>query len=98
MSVFTVVIIGGSVAGLTLANILERYGIEYVLLEKYNMIAPQLGASLGVLPYGCQILDQLGINEQVQALSEKVESMEVFGPDGVRLNAQETFGEMLRDL
>ncbi|KAJ5004109.1 FAD-dependent monooxygenase andE [Colletotrichum sp. SAR 10_66] len=38
---FKVIIVGGSVAGLTLANILERLGVDFALLEAYPEIAPQ---------------------------------------------------------
>lgn len=95
---FKIIIIGGSIAGLTLANILERYGIEYVLLEKYRCIAPQLGASLGILPYGSQVLDQLGVNEVVQSMCERMESMHYYDSDGVKLGGHDTFGEMLLEL
>jgi len=95
---FKVIIIGGSVAGLTLANVLERYAIEYTLLEKYRCIAPQLGASLGLLPYGSQVLDQLGVNETVQAMCERVKAMHYYGPDGAKLGDHAGFGEMLLKL
>lgn len=98
MTLFTVVIIGGSVAGLTLANILERYGIEYILLEKYKEIAPQLGASIGILPHGSQVLDQLGLEGQISSLSERVEKMQTFSPDGECLSTVDAFGQLLADL
>ncbi|KAF2015193.1 FAD/NAD(P)-binding domain-containing protein [Aaosphaeria arxii CBS 175.79] len=59
----TVLIAGGSVAGLALANMLEQTGIDYLVLEKYSRIAPDLGASIGIFPNGCRILDQLGCYE-----------------------------------
>ncbi|KAI9929711.1 hypothetical protein MW887_001187 [Aspergillus wentii] len=62
---FRVVIVGGSIAGLTLAHSLERANIDYVVLEAYNDIAPQVGASIGVLPNGARILDQLGIYDDI---------------------------------
>lgn len=95
MSQFTVLIIGGSIAGLTLANILDRYGIEYLVLEKHSQIAPQLGASVGLLPHGTQILDQLGLYERIRELSEPVKRMKAFGPDGALLSDRDTFGEDL---
>ena len=67
-----VLIAGGSVAGLTLANILEKLGIDYLVLEKYGKIAPDLGASIGILPYGLRIFDQFGCFEDVTQRSEKV--------------------------
>ncbi|KAM4066344.1 FAD binding domain-containing protein [Hirsutella rhossiliensis] len=43
MENFKVLIIGGSVAGLTLANCLERLEISYEILEQSDDICPQLG-------------------------------------------------------
>lgn len=56
----TVVIVGGSVAGLALANILERVGIDFVILEAGKEIAPQVGASISIQPQMARILDQIG--------------------------------------
>jgi 2-polyprenyl-6-methoxyphenol hydroxylase and related FAD-dependent oxidoreductases len=56
-----VVIVGGSITGLTLAHCLLRNGIDFVLLESRDEICPQEGAALGMLPNGSRILDQLGI-------------------------------------
>lgn len=62
---FKVIIVGGSVAGLSLANMLEQLNIDYTLLEAYPEIAPQVGASIGLLPNGFRILDQLGCYEPI---------------------------------
>lgn len=67
---FKVVIVGGSIAGLSLALMLERNGIDFVILEAYGSIAPQVGASYGVLPSGSRILDQLGCYESVLEMAE----------------------------
>lgn len=62
------VIVGGSIAGLSLALALERSGIDFVVLEAHPTIAPQAGASIAVLPSGARILDQLGCYDDVAAL------------------------------
>lgn len=59
---FRVIIAGGSVAGLTLANALERAGIDYLLLEKRD-VAPNLGQSILVLPCTSLVFEQLGIHK-----------------------------------
>ncbi|CEI63635.1 hypothetical protein FVEN_g6763 [Fusarium venenatum] len=65
----TVIIVGGSVAGLSLANMLEKVGgIRYIVLEAYDEIAPQVGASIGLHPSGLRILDQLGCAEGLLSL------------------------------
>lgn len=98
MTTFRVIIVGGSVAGLTLANILQRYGIDFIVLEKYPKIAPQLGASIGVLPYGFQILDQLGVTEKIEEMGGPMSKMRNYGPDGKQLYSQDKFGETLEQL
>lgn len=65
---FKVVIVGGSITGLTLANILERVGIDYVLLEAYPDIAPLIGASIILAAHGLRILDQIGAYAALEAL------------------------------
>ena len=62
---FRVVIVGGSIAGLTLAHCLKRLNIDYVVLESRDEIAPQSGGSIGFTPNGGRILDQLGIFDDV---------------------------------
>lgn len=55
-----VIIVGGSIAGLSLANMLERVGIDFIVLEAYPEIAPQVGASITIWPHFARILDQIG--------------------------------------
>ncbi|KAJ6109034.1 hypothetical protein N7486_001268 [Penicillium sp. IBT 16267x] len=56
-----VVIVGGSIAGLTLAHCLLHNGIDFVILKARGEICPQEGAALSMMPNGTRILDQLGI-------------------------------------
>lgn len=80
---FKVIIAGGSVSGLTLANALEKFNIDYILLEAYPSIAPQVGASIGMLPNGFRILDQLGCYEPVRNISNEFYlKSSMNGPDG----------------
>lgn len=80
---FKVIIAGGSIAGLTLANMLEKVGIDFVVLEAYPEIAPQVGASIGMLPNGLRVLDQLGCYPAIRALIEQPNNhSRVRGPDG----------------
>lgn len=65
-----VIIVGGSVAGLTLAHCLYRAGIDYVVLEAREDITPQLGASIGIFWNGARILDQLGIYDEIEKCTD----------------------------
>ncbi|KAJ4244000.1 hypothetical protein NW762_014613 [Fusarium torreyae] len=71
---FRVVIAGGSITGLTLANMLQLHGIDFVVLEAYPDIAPQVGASIGLLPHGNRIMDQLGLYQKVLDLCPPLDS------------------------
>ncbi|KAF4345111.1 zeaxanthin epoxidase chloroplastic [Fusarium beomiforme] len=70
---FRVVIVGASVAGLGLANMLQANGIDFLVLEAYPTIAPQVGASIGLLPHGNRILDQLGLYEKVMEVAPAIQ-------------------------
>jgi 2-polyprenyl-6-methoxyphenol hydroxylase-like FAD-dependent oxidoreductase len=65
-----VVIAGGSITGLTLAHALYHSDIDFVVLEARNEIAPQVGASIVILPHGARILDQLGIFDHLYSFVE----------------------------
>nr|RBQ96849.1 hypothetical protein FVER53263_04386 [Fusarium verticillioides] len=47
---------------------LEKAGIPYVLLESYDEIAPQVGASIGLQSSGLRILDQLDCADELMSL------------------------------
>lgn len=67
---FKIIIAGGSIAGLALALMLEKNGIDFIILEGYSSIAPQVGASIGLVPNGLRVLDQLGCYETVLKKAE----------------------------
>lgn len=68
-----VIIVGGSVAGLTLAHSLLKSNIDFVVLESNRDIAPQVGASIGILPNGARILDQLGLFDEILDATEPMQ-------------------------
>jgi 2-polyprenyl-6-methoxyphenol hydroxylase-like FAD-dependent oxidoreductase len=68
---FKVIIAGGDVAGLTLANMLERFDIDYAILEAHNDIAPAVGVSIGMFPNGLRILDQIGCYEPIRKMHQE---------------------------
>ncbi|RTE83993.1 hypothetical protein BHE90_001356 [Fusarium euwallaceae] len=65
---FKVIIAGGGIAGLTLANMLEKFHLDYVVLEGHSEISPAVGASIGMFPNGLRILDQLGCYKPIKEL------------------------------
>ncbi|KAF2664645.1 FAD/NAD(P)-binding domain-containing protein [Microthyrium microscopicum] len=95
-----VIIAGGGVVGLVLANALEQAGIDYILLERRDEISPTIGQSIAAEPNGARILDQLGIldewKKQGQALIwwyERDNNGEVLlKTDGVKLGGSARTG------
>ncbi|KUJ12473.1 FAD/NAD(P)-binding domain-containing protein [Mollisia scopiformis] len=63
---FKAIIVGGSVAGLTLAHAFSHANIDYVLLEARDTISPQIGASIVIMPNGARILDQMGLYDELR--------------------------------
>lgn len=60
-----VIISGGGIAGLTLANALEKAGINFVLLEARALLDPQVGASIAIAPSSMRIFDQIGAAQEI---------------------------------
>jgi FAD dependent monooxygenase len=72
---FRVLIIGGSVSGLTLANALDRANIDFMVLEKRPDVVFGAGAALGLLPNGLRILDQLDIFSELMMAGTPIHTM-----------------------
>jgi 2-polyprenyl-6-methoxyphenol hydroxylase-like FAD-dependent oxidoreductase len=84
---FRVIIVGGSIAGLSLAHCLYKAGIDCIVLEKRHEIAPQEGASVAILPNGGRILEQLGLYDAVERLTEPLDLSHVRFPDGFHFSS-----------
>jgi 2-polyprenyl-6-methoxyphenol hydroxylase-like FAD-dependent oxidoreductase len=67
MASFQVIIVGGGIGGLTLANCLQHAGIDFLLLEGREEIGLHVGAGVGIDPNGDRILDQLGVRSDLEA-------------------------------
>ena len=92
----TVGIVGGGVAGLALARMLELSGISYRLWEAHRRFAPPAGASVGVLPNGLRILDQLGMIDSINKYNVKRQVWEHRDADG-RLHASFNPGAVMEE-
>ncbi|KAL4960975.1 FAD-dependent oxidoreductase [Aspergillus stella-maris] len=86
-SPFRVIIVGGSITGLTLAHCLERAKIDYVVLEKHIDILAEPGISIGLMPNGSRILEQIGLYNQVDRLHHPYKKIYHCFPDGFCLEA-----------
>lgn len=70
---FRVIIVGGGIAGLTLANALERANVNYLVLEGRDEISPRLGAPIAIAANGARILDQLGCYDAIEKVATPLE-------------------------
>ncbi|USW52840.1 Putative FAD-binding domain, FAD/NAD(P)-binding domain superfamily [Septoria linicola] len=80
----SVLIAGGSIAGLMLANLLELASVDYLVLDKYRTIAPDLGASIGISANSARLLDQIGVWNKLEQLydREDVYTQQIDGMNG----------------
>jgi len=73
-------IIGAGIGGLTTALAFEKKGIEYQLFEK----APELnevGAGIWLAPNALQVLESLGVLEEIQSKGNPIDRITIGKPD-----------------
>ncbi|KAF8936928.1 hypothetical protein BGZ47_009251 [Haplosporangium gracile] len=78
----TVIIVGGGIGGLSLANMFERAGINYLILEKATTIRA-LGSSLGLDASSLPVMEQLGLLEDFYKASKPVRHFNFYN-EGVK--------------
>jgi 2-polyprenyl-6-methoxyphenol hydroxylase-like FAD-dependent oxidoreductase len=64
-----VLIVGGGIGGLTLGILLERAGIEYLILERATSFKP-LGSVINIGPGVQPLMEQLGIMSDFEEVSK----------------------------
>lgn len=67
-------IIGGGIAGLALANFLEKLKLDYTIYESSATLAP-VGAGLALSANALQILDTLGLREQLERAGNSMKGL-----------------------
>ncbi|KAM5434826.1 hypothetical protein McanCB56680_003103 [Microsporum canis] len=76
------IIVGGGLAGLTLASALEKANVDFVLLEARGRFDPQVGASIGLNAAAMRILDQLGAAKSIMDETAPIKVSKVHRSDG----------------
>ncbi|KAJ5190255.1 FAD/NAD(P)-binding domain-containing protein [Penicillium cinerascens] len=87
---FKVLIAGGSIAGLTLANALARANIDFLLLESHSRIDASIGGALTIVSNGLRILDQMGIYDDISKYLEPTGDIYTYLKDGRLLGKMDT--------
>ncbi|KAK8105016.1 FAD-dependent monooxygenase [Apiospora kogelbergensis] len=88
---FQIAIVGGGIAGVTLALACERYGLRYALFEARDSLAPADGASIGLQANGLRILDQLGVYDEIERRTAPVKRWAHWDADGKLLCQTDAF-------
>lgn len=91
----TIAIIGAGIGGLTLGNVLQKYGYDFTIYESSPEIKP-VGAGIMMAVNAMQVFDKLGLKENIQNAGNKIhritlsdESMKPFSKTEIlKLEAQ----------
>ncbi|KAJ5982177.1 Monooxygenase FAD-binding [Penicillium sp. IBT 35674x] len=87
---FKVLIVGGSVAGLTLANALSRANVDFLVLESHSHVDDSIGGAITIISNGLTILDQMGMYDDILELLEPAEELYTWLPNGKMLIKMDT--------
>ncbi|RYP05266.1 hypothetical protein DL764_003927 [Monosporascus ibericus] len=94
-----VIIGGGSIMGLSLALMLEKVGVDFVVLEAHDSVVPQVGAGVGCNANGMRILDQLGVCDDIMKVStEPLQEVNTWWPDGSLHTRSENYSDCLEQM
>lgn len=95
-SKFRAVIIGGGPVGLTIANGLDRAGLDFVVVERHPSIISESGAGIMLWPHSVRVFDQLGLLESCEGRYIPLHTRATQHLDGTPIRASSIF-EMLVD-
>ncbi|GAA92097.1 FAD-dependent monooxygenase [Aspergillus luchuensis IFO 4308] len=72
-----VLIVGGGIAGLTLANICKKIGLSYKVFERTAEVTP-VGAGISLAPNALRLLDQLGFMDIIRKEGQPLRKIQVY--------------------
>jgi 2-polyprenyl-6-methoxyphenol hydroxylase-like FAD-dependent oxidoreductase len=84
---YEVAIVGGGIAGATLAIMCEKFDIDYIMLEARNSVQADRGSGIILQPNGLQILDQLGLMDVLEDALVPLASWVTLDGDGKVMNS-----------
>lgn len=84
-----VIIVGGGLAGLMMGIMLDQAGIDYHILEQASRLRP-LGTSISLHPVIRDLMDQLGLLEEMEAMSKPMRGITVLSAKGRRMGRIDT--------
>ncbi|KAF9091958.1 hypothetical protein BGX29_006012 [Mortierella sp. GBA35] len=95
------VIVGGGIAGLSLAIMMAKAGIEYIILERSTGLEASIGSGIVLSPPVLRLIEQLGLLAQVELASKALDGMTIVDGECRKLGRfegveQERYGYPLR--
>ncbi|KAI0909794.1 hypothetical protein F4823DRAFT_407066 [Ustulina deusta] len=88
---FRVIVVGAGVSGLTASHCLRKAGIDHVVLEKRDDVAPPEGASISIYPQMVRVLHQIGCLDPLLKISFPHKLAHIRRPDGRLAGSNDLF-------
>lgn len=79
---FRIIVVGAGVGGLVASSCLQKLGIDHVVLERHDDVAPPVGAGIAMWPQGFRVLSQLGYEDALKAHSVGLNRFQARTPNG----------------
>lgn len=92
----SVYIAGAGIAGLTLSLALAKFGARVTVLERHKSVQ-EIGAGLQISPNARRVLNRLGLEKAISAVSFEPEGIDVYGFRAARPLVTMELGEAARE-
>ncbi|KAF8924006.1 hypothetical protein EDD21DRAFT_231033 [Dissophora ornata] len=79
------VIVGGGIAGLAIAIMMELAGMEFEILERSTGDEPSMGCSIAVGPPVLRLMEQLDLLPQIEQASKVITGLTIVDGEGKRM-------------
>ncbi|KAM0264225.1 hypothetical protein ACHAQJ_000712 [Trichoderma viride] len=89
---FRAIIVGGGPVGLTAAHIFDKLGLDFLVLEQYHDVAPEVGGAIALWSPTLRIMDQLGLWDRLAPLVNPFYDKIVFTQAGNVVGSNSIFG------
>ncbi|KAF9927456.1 hypothetical protein FBU30_003255 [Linnemannia zychae] len=85
------VIVGGGIAGLSLAIMMAQAGMEYIILERSTSLEASIGSSLTIGPPILRLMEQIGLLSEIEAVSLEVGGLTIVDAESRKIGRLEGY-------
>ncbi|CAJ2505538.1 Uu.00g129320.m01.CDS01 [Anthostomella pinea] len=96
-SPFRVVVVGAGISGLVASHCLQKAGVDHVVLERRDEVAPFEGASISIYPQVVRVLHQIGCLEPLLKIGVPHEWGHIRRPDGTLAGSLDLFRRLAKN-